>query len=214
MDYPDIKPLFIQLGIPSSGKNSEGEDSYTCPAIQIKPKGGSAPIFVADSLKIVEFLEDRYPDTPAVLNNPNFPKETQLKTIAKVRPELILPLYPLIVHCTFHHLPERSLAYFRLTRERMLGRKIEELCSDEETLESYRRTAKKKFSEFLAGCPNFGSYVLGNRICYADMVLASTLMWIRCIAREELWSKVKEWDDGKWEKYLNSFEENGYAKVY
>jgi glutathione S-transferase len=212
VQYPDIKPLFLSLGVPPSGKDAQGEDAFTCPAIQVIPTEGSKPIFVTDSLKIAEFLEERYPNTPTVFKNVD--KAIQLDTIEKVLSELVLPLASLVPPWTLRYMPEESVEYYRLTREKRFGCKIEEMYPDETTLETYRASTKKRFNEFLQAHTHFGPFLYGEEISYSDMVLASVLLWFRTVANSEMWSHIKEWDDGRWEKYLNSFEEKGYTKVY
>ena len=97
----------------------------------------------------------------------------------------------------------------------MFGKKIEELCPDEEAINSALATAKKQLDEFIGNFTQKGGpYFYGKGITYLDMVIASIFMWVKIIADEELWSQAKEWDEGRWKRLLDNFEEKGYTTVY
>jgi len=213
VEFPDIKPLFIELGVPAI-KTAFGDHAYTCPTIQYFPADGSPPIFVTDSYAIAPFLEERHPDPP-VFSKMTASVEEQTELGWKVRTELLLPIFPIIARGTCHALNEASQPYFRETREKnVFKKKLEEWGpSDEQGIKDALATAKKQFDEYLKTFPNAGPYLFGQEISYLDMIFASVFMWIKVVAKEELWSQMREWDGGKWEKLLETFEEKGYSKL-
>jgi len=209
LEYPEIKPLYQKLGIPPSGKNGPGQDAYTCPSIQFIPGDGSAPIFVTDSWKIAEFLEEKFPAPPIF---PSGTIDKQKQVVEKMTNEILVPLLPALLTCSYHLLNEASKSYFRETRERDFNMNMDDTCT-EASLKSALATAKEKYGQFLRGLPEFGPYIFGQQVVYADMILASILNWMKAVAEPELYSEVKDWDNGTWGKYLANFEEKGYTKV-
>ena len=59
VEYPEIAPLIKSFGLPP---NSNARTPYTLPAIY-DPRTKRA---VMDSVEIAKYLDDEYPDTPAV----------------------------------------------------------------------------------------------------------------------------------------------------
>jgi len=217
VEYPDIKPTFTKLGVPSSGTNLWGGDAYTCPSIQYFPADGSKPVYVTDSWKIAAFLEEKQPDPPALpAEYGTFDVYTDLGN--KLREALFLPLFPALIRTSHAKLNEASKDYFRETREAVFKQKIEELCSDEASRKQALDTAKKQLDEFLKGFPNAngekGPFLYGEEVTYLDMVLASVFAWTKAVAEEELWVPVTKWDGGRWKRLLEVFDERGYSKVH
>jgi len=185
VEYPDIKPLFLELGIPSSGKNAHGEDAYTCPAIQYFPADESPPVFLADSWKIADFLEERHPNPPVF---PDGAINEQRDRGAKLQTALLHPLMEPFVRMSYPVLNEPSKPYFRQARERLFGKQIEELRPDKKAIDSALATAKDQLDEFMKDfTDNSGPYFDGKDITYLDMVIASIFMGMKVVADEDLW---------------------------
>ena len=91
VEFPEIKPLFLELGIPPSGRDDTGEDKYTCPSIKFNPSGGRPSVYITDSFRIAEFLDEQYPNPPLY---PNDTQEEQEELAAKARDCLFLPVAP------------------------------------------------------------------------------------------------------------------------
>jgi len=231
VEYPDIKPLFLSLGIPPSGKDHWGEDAYTCPAIRYTPssdeEGDGKNIYVSDSWEIARFLEEKFPSPPvfgpAGTGLGSFEEQKVLTDAA--RDALLRPLFPLLVQGTHNHLlNEGSKAYFRRTRESIFGMTIEEMClpPPDPALSVYRAKAKENFSAFLhdrSKIPaNFASgeqpFVYGNEPSFADMCIATFVLWIKLATPEELWEEVKTFEGGRWDRYLEAFKKRVLDRVF
>jgi glutathione S-transferase len=211
IEYPDIKPLFLELGIPPSGKNSQGEDAYTCPTIQYFPADGSSPFYITDSWTIATFLEERHPEPPAF---PNGSLEEQTKLGLMARGAILAPLLLPLMRNSFWTINEASRPYFRETKERYLGKKMEEMCPGGE-LRTTLEIAKMRSEEFLKSFPSdAGPYLYGENVTYLDFVVASIFLWLKSVAEEELWPECKQWSHGRWKQLLKNFELEGYSKVY
>ncbi|KAF8994799.1 hypothetical protein BDQ17DRAFT_1524749 [Cyathus striatus] len=63
LEYPDIETTSKNLGIPPTATKVDGSPYYTLPAIH----DSSTNKALADSLRIAQYLDATYPDTPAVV---------------------------------------------------------------------------------------------------------------------------------------------------
>ena len=88
----------------------------------------------------------------------------------------------------------------------MFGKKLEELGgeSDWQTLESGLARIKTSME---ANGPGKDLLLMGDKIVYSDLLLASTLTWARVVAGEESedWKRITTLHDGTWARYLAQF---------
>lgn len=73
VEYPDIAPLIKSFGLPP---NLNSYMPYTLPTIY-DPRTKRA---IMDSMEIAKYLDDEYPETPAVL-----PKEVRAYQVSSIR---------------------------------------------------------------------------------------------------------------------------------
>ena len=137
---------------------------------------------VEDSRAIAEHLEAAYPDRPGLFGGEGARHLTafvQNWTAAAVHPSLL----PMIVKDIHDHLTPADQAYFRETREKRLGRGLEDVQADREerlagfrrTLEPLRRTVQER--PFLGGeVPLYADYVVFGAFQWARMVSALRLI--------------------------------------
>ena len=66
-----------------------------------------------------------------------------------------------------------------------------------------------KVAELIERTSNGGEYVMGDTLTYADIALASYIIWIRnTFGREsEEWRDVSSWHGGKWAKVLENLKD-------
>ena len=106
-------------------------------------------------------------------------------------------MLPLALPPTCAQLPPRSQEYFRRTREEWFGKPLEELAPEGsakrvECLEG----VEKAFAGFAKWLEADGSkdklFFMGDTICYADVTLASRLVWFKRVLGEdsEEWKTV------------------------
>jgi glutathione S-transferase len=63
--------------------------------------------------------------------------------------------------------------------------------------------------EFFDGGEAGGPFAMGAEPCFADVDIASTLMWIKKIEGEgegSLWADIAKADGGRWARYLEAFD--------
>ena len=114
---------------------------------------------------------------------------------------------PLVVPCTFDILNDVAKPYFRETRERMFGSKLEEIAAKGEAREASLEKLRGAFEVFVGRLDESGKetpYLLGYAPCYADFVVAANLQWLKALLGEEsdLWRMTASVADGRLMKYL------------
>ena len=120
VEYPDIEPLCKKLGISPTYKKADGSDHYTLPAIY-DPSTGT---YIADSIRIAEYLEKTYPDTPQVFPHNTIALQAHFTLAFGSN---LSTLWNFIIPATYTKLNPRSQEYFRRTREKSFGKAMEDI---------------------------------------------------------------------------------------
>ncbi|KZS96514.1 hypothetical protein SISNIDRAFT_407213 [Sistotremastrum niveocremeum HHB9708] len=215
VEYPDIEQTMKGIGAAPTDKRDDGSDHYTCPVIS-DPTSGTAPAVVSDSWDIALYLDKAYPSAPLL-----FPKGTvilQEVYIQKLNQLVLSPVMRLLISFMPTHLNPHSAEYFTRTREEWVGKKIDDFCpagpEREKALDQMKEGLGKLaglLDKYDGGAERM--FVSGEEPVFADFVLASTFEWAKIVGEEEVWSKVKSWHGGRWERFLNAVETQ-YGKVY
>jgi glutathione S-transferase len=132
---------------------------------------------VGDSWAIAEYLEETYPDAPSLFGGPAGRALTvfvQGWAIATLQ----LGLLNLIVFDIWQSLSPEDKAYFRSSREKRLGRTLEEVqAGREERLPSFQKSLQP-LRMLLAKQDWLG----GNSPLYADYVAFAPFQWARMVS--------------------------------
>ena len=204
VEFPDIEDVCKKIGAaPTGTKPNDGvTPHYTVPVLY----DPSTKVAISDTTNIADYLDKTYPDTPAL-----FPPGTRGLHAAffpAFHAAVGMPIVRLSVLPTFLYLGDKSLEYFRRTREAWFGKKLEEICPKGEVHE-------KTWKELEAGLTKVAiwfdaePFLGGCGPCNADFILASRLLWARTVWGEESndWQRMKELDGGRWSRYLQSLDE-------
>jgi len=209
--YPDIKPHFKSIGMAPSEVFPDGEEYYSCPSIEVSKAGGK-PDLITDSLKIAEYLEELYPDRPLF---PNGTKSLQLVFMDMVDKKIANPIFMPALWLSFKQLTPESIDYWRRTREARYG-PLEKLSPQGPVRDEQLAKAKQSFNELAPYVSKksggAGIFLTGEEPVYADLYLAAVLKWMKVVGEKELWSHVKEWNDGIWAKISDAVDEK-YSQV-
>ncbi|KAF9531529.1 hypothetical protein CPB83DRAFT_891879 [Crepidotus variabilis] len=213
IEYPDIKAFSLLHSIPPTTilpSSSDQEPVYTLPAIHDPLTG----IYLADSLAIAEYLEEKYPES--VTGAPTvFPNNTLgLQKAFNNAVDKTLVTHRLFLISVVNILNPSSEEYWRRTRTaRLKVEKLEDAIPKGEdaevrwaTFESeLERVAKWFLSESQETAFKF---VMGNQPIWADIVVAAELIWMKLVwgAESDQWNEVARWDDGKWSGLLEAME--------
>jgi glutathione S-transferase len=158
---------------------------------------------VCDSWAIAEYLEEAYPGQPSLFDGEAGKRHARfLKHWTES--QLHLPITRMIVLDIHDRLDHKDRAYFRTTREKRLGKTLEEVVADRETT----RTEFTRLLTPLRLTVREQPFVCGESPSYGDYVVFGAFQWARAVSEFELLAA----DDpvGEWrERMLGLFD--GYA---
>ena len=206
VEFPDIEAVCKKAGGAPTETKPDGTPYYTLPMIY----DPTTQTVITGSTEIVKYLDTTYPNTPQL-----FPGGSYALQIAGA--DIIWgacgeALFMNIVARLNGALSERSQEYFRRTREAELGAVLEKIGGDE-YWKSMEDGLGKVQNWLDANGKGKNELFGGDKICYADIQLASILIWARVICGEESddWKRIAEWHSGRWGRYLEFFDK--YASV-
>lgn len=207
IEYPDIEEHCKRIGAPPTEKKPDGRDHYTLPVIY----DPNTKTVVADTETIAKYLEKTYPGTPRL-----FPEGTHAFQAAFSQflvPTTVATFY-IIVDRICSLLNPRSVEYFRRTREEAFGKKLEELASegDWKKLESELDSLKKCLD---ANGEGKDLLLMGDKITWADIEIASWLRWMKMVVGEESedWKRLTTLHGGRWAKIGEQFARYEYIDL-
>lgn len=200
VEYPDVEAVCKKLGAPATEKKADGRPHYTLPVIY----DPSTKAVVADSAEIAKYLDRTYPDTPKL-----FPDGTlgyQAVFLDVVRPMVSMPLLQILISRVCGSLNEPSAVYFRKTREEAFGKTLEEL-NTEEMWQKLEQALERLKGYFEANGAGKDLLLMGDRVSFCDLQIASLLVWARVVAGEDSqdWKRIISFQDGRWVKFMEQF---------
>jgi len=164
---------------------------------------------IHDSWTIALHLEEQYPDRPSLFGG-DMGRGLALLTQNWVNGAVLGALRPVILLHVFNCLEAADKVYFRETREKMLGRTLEEAADESPAQIARFRAALAPARETLSA----QRYLCGDGPGYADYILFGAFQWARCTCPTPLLDRddpVHAWRD----RMLNLFDGlAGRAKGY
>jgi glutathione S-transferase len=158
------------------------------PTVPVIDDGGK---LVRDSFDIALYLEDAYPDRPSLFNGEGGKAEARFVeswTLAAINPALMT----LIIMDIYDRIDPGDQAYFRESREKRFGRRLEDVQAGREERLGAFRAAFQPMRLMLAKQPFIG----GEAPLFADYIVFGSLQWARVISPFALLADddpVKEW---------------------
>jgi len=138
-------------------------------------------IAVHDSWAIAVHLEEHYPDRPSLFHGAAAMAVTRF--INSWADRVLLPMVAtLVVRDILDHLHENDRDYFRTTREKAFGKKLEDVVADRDTRVTQFRQAMEPLRTTLRTQP----FIAGDAPAYADYVPFGVLQWARAISPFQL----------------------------
>ncbi|PPQ66398.1 hypothetical protein CVT26_011267 [Gymnopilus dilepis] len=212
VEFPDIEALCKKLGIaPTEPKptSTGGGPLYTLPAIY----DPATNTYISESLRIASYLDATYPSTPSL-----FPHNTQgvQAGFCDAFKAHVSPIFRFGIPQLAGTLSPRSAAYVRQTREEWLGAPIDKILPHgEEAKEVWAKVqaAWGKADEWYALNGGRGVFLMGEKPCFADLLVASFLIWVKTIYGEDdqKWKDLASWNGGRWKRLLDGLEK--YSQV-
>lgn len=202
VSYPDIEPRMKALGAAPTGTKANGSPAYTLPVISDDARD---PGVVADSANIADYLERSFP-TPAVF--PPGTRALQAGFIHLLATTLQPALRPLLVPAVAPILDTRGQEYFRRTRELQFGTVLEDVmpAGSEKRERQWAEVARvlDRIAAWLDDAESDGPWLGGKNPVYADFVLAVHFIWLIKVDVPDGWSRVQDWNDGRWRKLIEN----------
>ncbi|EIM81633.1 uncharacterized protein STEHIDRAFT_161804 [Stereum hirsutum FP-91666 SS1] len=203
VEYPDIAPVAKKIGASHTSVSASGPH-YTAPFIE----DPSHKAVVADSFKIAQYLDETYPDTPAVV-----PKGTAAlqNTFSDMFFEKVgYPIYSYINYQTMKQLPQRSEVYWRKTREASFGVAIEEIAPEgsEKRAEIWKKVIAGLKTIDASLSVQEEEFIAGGKPTFADVTVVAVLTWPKRILGEGSpeWQEILQTDGGRWGRLMKAFE--------
>ncbi|RPD62493.1 hypothetical protein L226DRAFT_504141 [Lentinus tigrinus ALCF2SS1-7] len=208
VEYPDIEALCKKIGASATDKRTDGTPLYTLPVIY-DPNTKTA---VSESATIARYLDRTYPDTPRLI-----PAEADALVSAFIDAfwaALDWQFEPIILPVETSILRPASRPYFRETREKKLGCKLEEAAPPGSAKHAQCWEGVQKGVHKMAGWLDADGqekrFFMGDKmgITYADIMLASFFMWFKMSFGDESqeWRRIMSWDGGRWAGFMSAFE--------
>jgi glutathione S-transferase len=135
---------------------------------------------VGDSWAIAEYLDDTYPDRPRLFAGPASRALSHL--VHDWAERLHRLLVPLILREVLTHLHHSDASYFRESRERAFGKRLEEVMDESPA-------AFKRFDLALSPLRRLlreSSFICGVSPAYADYIVFGIFQWARACSEHEL----------------------------
>lgn len=203
------------IGAKPTGKNPNGSDLYTVPVIvdPNHPENG-LPAIISDSDDIATYLDEKYPDLPLL-----FPAGTKaLQTIYAQTffEKVFVPPVMILLGEALPAFNPPSQKYFRETREKAFGKKMEEFSprgpGREESLKKSREGLEGIAAALDASGVPETSWLTGEKPVQADLASAAALIAIKRVAGEHIWEHIKGASGGRWERFLERVEKE-YGRI-
>jgi glutathione S-transferase len=159
---------------------------------------------VYDSWEIAIYLDEAYPSRPGLFEGNESRSLSLFLSHWAVR-SLHAPLLRAILMDLYGHLHEKDRAYFRETREKRLGGRLEDVAADPKKWLAEFRGALEPLRPGLVQAP----FISGRGPGFADYIVFGTFQWARTVSP----LRLLEPDDPvyKWrEQMLDLF--GGYAR--
>ncbi|MGI8499716.1 MAG: glutathione S-transferase family protein [Hassallia sp.] len=159
---------------------------------------------VNDSWEIARYLETIYGDRPSLFNG-NIGESAAL-FVKFWSTQAIIPLiFGIILPDLFENLHEKDKAYFRESREKLLGMTLEEFAKPNDETVTALQTALSPLREVL----EHQLYLGGDQPYFGDYIVFGQFQWARAVSPIQLLAKddpIYNWRD----RLLDAFD--GYAR--
>ncbi|KAJ2925916.1 hypothetical protein H1R20_g11183, partial [Candolleomyces eurysporus] len=213
VEYADIEKRFKELGLPPSGKKPDGSPFYTVPAIY----DDSTNTQISDSLKIIEYLDQTYPNTPRIIS----PGTNLLNTAFDWGlGQAFFKLWPLLAPNIVTNLKGASSDKYRQRLEAVTGMSMEQLKENKELQEKLWAEAQEALKvpsswfKTSNGKVQGGPWIMGNEVTMSDLITSSNIGFAAINAGEdsEEWKRIDGWSEGLWSALWERT--RPYLKVY
>lgn len=185
------------IGAAPTGTKDDGSPYYTLPVIHDRVTNTTVP----NSLDIALYLDKTFPETSILIPTGTIAFHAAFDIAFMTT--ACGPLSCLMQPVTCDLLNSASAVFYRNTREQDWSPSAAK-CKD---LWNQARAGFTRVAGWMSKGGD-GKFIMGETICYADIIVASWLVWIKVIlgAESKEWKGIQEWDGGKWQRMMKSLE--------
>ena len=173
--HKGFEPEMVPLRFTEIADRLEFAESRTVPVLVDDNK------VVADSWHIACYLEDSYPDRPSLFGGDVGRVQARHFNMSSFH-HLVMPLFQAIVGEIFEMLDDEDQAYFRESREKRLGKALEDMEEHREENLNLFRSNLRPYEMTLREYEYFG----GETPAYGDYILYGILQWAKGTSRAQL----------------------------
>lgn len=204
LDYLEIEPLCKKIGAKPTETKADGVTPfYTLPVIHDQSTGA----VVSDSFAIAAYLDATYPDAPTLIPAGTLALQS---AFCHTVPTLIRPLFLYLIPASVKILNPPNVEYFRRTREATFGSTLEELApkgGEHAVAWKQLHDGFSQIDKWIREQGEGAKYVMGDTLSYADIFLASHVLWYKNVQEEsQEWEEIKEWHGGRWANLIKDLE--------
>ena len=164
LDYESVRLGFTEIPTSCEGRHK------TVP-ILVDNDGSE----VCDSLKIATYLDETYPEAPALLGV-NLSRAREIDGM--INSAVFPGFFPLYIYDVWACLEGDQAAYFRKSREERFGATLEEISANRAERLPAARAALNPLRDEIAKAP----WLSGNAPSYADYIVLAFFAWIKAAA--------------------------------
>ncbi|KAI0315622.1 hypothetical protein OF83DRAFT_337156 [Amylostereum chailletii] len=199
---PDVEPTLKQLGVPPTSIRGR-KPFYSVPTIY----DPSTQKSVTDTIQILIYLEDQYPEyTPMLFPKASRPLQTAFtdtlfaSVFERAIPDMLFGIHD--------RLCSRSQTYFRESRERWIGKRLEEVPADGEECQRVIG-AFETVGRWMDMNGGGSVWMMGASMSFSDVAVAAALTSSERVVGSEgdMWVAIKEAEGGRWARFLQRFGE-------
>jgi glutathione S-transferase len=195
VEYSEISVAMKSIGAtPIGRKDRHGSDVYTIPVLS-DPNTGA---IITDSIEIASYLEKTYPEKLIFPNN----SESFVRTLNSTHHNLIFPAYKSIFARTAEKMCPASAKFF--TEARSLTVPLPWDVGHDEDWDLLEQGYNTMYEWYQKGD---GKWIVDDTFSYADITVASSLLWYKRVLKEDEWARISSWNGGKWAQVLADVEQ-------
>ncbi|KAF8965877.1 hypothetical protein BDZ97DRAFT_1658354 [Flammula alnicola] len=202
VEYPDIAAHCKKLGIAPTRTNRDGSPYYSLPAIHDPSTG----VYMADSIPIAEYLEKQYPNTPSVFPHNTLGLQMEFENAFDSK---MGAMWNFVIPAACSRLNPVSEEFYRRTREKSYGKKIEDIApKGEDAVTEWAKVEHGlgEIARWYSKNGGNGPFLMGETLSWADFVVGGHMVWFRNIlgtdSRE--WTDIVSWQGGIWKTFCES----------
>ncbi|KAK7058330.1 hypothetical protein VNI00_001961 [Paramarasmius palmivorus] len=201
VEFPDIEPKYKEIGATPVDTKADGSPYYTVPIIRDHSTGA----VVVGSIQIVEYLDKQYPDTPTLI-----PKGTLAlhKAFNDAFTSKLSALFPFLLPKVTWIMNPSTEKFFRSTRLATFGVTMEDMYPKPENHKEQWGKLEKDLASVAGWFKEGDEFVMGDKISYADMVVAGWLDPVLILWGEdsEEWKTIASWHGGRFGKLVKTLQ--------